>query len=1120
MSPPSHPPTSGERNLLIEASAGSGKTHHLVGRILRLLITLRKPDQIIALTFTRKAAGEFFDRILGALASAAASEAGAARAARDYQVAGLTQETALDLLRLATDSLHRLSLGTLDSFYARVLRTFPGEFGIGGTFEVIQDTAEAAIRREVFDAVLSDLDKADEFLGAFRQATFGALEKRLLSNLDDFVTRYHRLLLACPDRTAWSQPAAIWPEAPWWLATRFDLDDIMARLRDGIPSVAAQHKSAGNGFETFTSGLPAFANGAAGRTFSTLHTRAMEALETLHRGAAESFDYHKKGGLALDAPLQQALADAVGYILQSEIVSKLQQTGGIHDIISRYEAQYHARIRRSGRLSFDDILVLLSGAAERGDPAGPPGLSMLDDLPDAGQRRLRVDFRLDGRFHHWLIDEFQDTSRRQWQVLENLIDEVVDDDSGERSFYYVGDEKQAIYGWRGGDSRLFQEVKRRYNQPTRPPERQILEEHLDVSWRSGPVILEAVNQVFGNYEGLEALLGEHHAPVIRQRWQGTNAGRHQASPLTADRPGYFRFVTVEKSSDEEPDYAPDDEGWQGQEACWRVVLETLRDIDPVAHRLSVAVLMRRGRPAAELADFLRQHGDIPVMLEGQMPIGTDHPIATSFRALLKFAAHPGDTAAWEHLVMTPALRRLDHPALARERSDLPRQILEQLHDRGFGPVFRTWVERLCQALDGPLDAYSAHRVAQLGEACRRFDLEQSRSIGDFLAYLDGYAAADAPSAGVVQIMTVHKAKGLTFDAVIVADLKPDAITSLRDVDAVKGYDARRQLRWLITSPRKEIALSVEPLRGAYREAEMDSALEELCNLYVALTRAKYANYIVSPALPKNEDTSTAPRNLLARQFAAAGSEPREDAIGGVPVRVRHEAGDPHWIAATRAERHRGEDDASDAIASQRPPVTARRRFPTRQRRIPSNAADKKPWGGAARLFTPDSGTATGLGSVVHALFEQIPWLEELDRDRFAPVLAAAPDFAAEALGHIDASLALPEIRDRFRRDRFRHPLLWLEKRFEMITPDGEWISGVFDRVVLERDASGAFVAGHIIDFKTNRVATATEIDAATAHYHSQMAVYRTALSRLTDLPAAAIGAELVFTRPGVVRKVF
>ena len=74
-----------------------------------------------------------------------------------------------------------------------------------------------------------------------------------------------------------------------------------------------------------------------------------------------------------------------------------------------------------------------------------------------------MNFRLDSSYDHWLLDEFQDTSRLQWQALRDLVDEVIQSDSGQRSFFYVGDTKQAIYAWRGGDPRLFDEIADFYN---------------------------------------------------------------------------------------------------------------------------------------------------------------------------------------------------------------------------------------------------------------------------------------------------------------------------------------------------------------------------------------------------------------------------------------------------------------------------------------------------------------------------------------------------------------------------------------------------------------------------------------------------------------------------------
>ena len=120
-----------------------------------------------------------------------------------------------------------------------------------------------------------------------------------------------------------------------------------------------------------------------------------------------------------------------------------------------------------------------------------------------GDARLYIDWRLDARIDHWLLDEFQDTSQVQWSVLRNLVDEAVQDPGGTRSFFYVGDAKQAIYNWRGGDSRLFREIFRHYNAAV--PDT-IGVERLDRSYRSGGAVIAMVNRVLGDGAALGRLL--------------------------------------------------------------------------------------------------------------------------------------------------------------------------------------------------------------------------------------------------------------------------------------------------------------------------------------------------------------------------------------------------------------------------------------------------------------------------------------------------------------------------------------------------------------------------------------------------------------------------------------
>ena len=184
-------------------------------------------------------------------------------------------------------------------------------------------------------------------------------------------------------------------------------------------------------------------------------------------------------------------------------------------MLDSYEQVYDEMVRRTGRLTFADVQRLLR-------PDEPNGARQLS-REAADEARLFIDWRLDAQIDHWLLDEFQDTSYGQWSVLRNLIDEAVQDPTGSRSFFYVGDVKQAIFAWREGDSRLFREIFDHYNTEQAGT---IKEERLDRSWRSGPAVIAMVNRVFGDDEAL----GRLFPAKATERWSGEWRDHESARP--------------------------------------------------------------------------------------------------------------------------------------------------------------------------------------------------------------------------------------------------------------------------------------------------------------------------------------------------------------------------------------------------------------------------------------------------------------------------------------------------------------------------------------------------------------------------------------------------------------
>ena len=143
-------------NKMIRASAGTGKTYQLTSRFIQLLLCGQPAERIIALTFTRKAAGEFFEGILTKLAGAAASSKAAKKLAAEVGVSSAKPAEFCQALRALVEGMGQLSLGTIDSFFHRLLALFSLEFGLGGEFEMMSEFGKKQARLGVLENLLAE----------------------------------------------------------------------------------------------------------------------------------------------------------------------------------------------------------------------------------------------------------------------------------------------------------------------------------------------------------------------------------------------------------------------------------------------------------------------------------------------------------------------------------------------------------------------------------------------------------------------------------------------------------------------------------------------------------------------------------------------------------------------------------------------------------------------------------------------------------------------------------------------------------------------------------------------------------------------------------------------------
>jgi ATP-dependent helicase/nuclease subunit A len=1040
------------RHTMILASAGSGKTHALTSQFVALLARGAAPDRIVALTFTRKAAGEFFDEILAKLAGAARNSGEAARLAAEIKRPSLGPADFLRMLRQVVDSIHRLRLGTMDSFFARIVRAFPLELGLTRDFEILEGHGVRMERRRVLQQLFarqaSGLNESQrDFIEEFKRATFGTEEKRLSARLDSFLDDHQQTYLDAPDPELWGNPARIWPEGSRWLGRAVDLAACLRAMRAWLGTAELGEKQRGR-WEGFLDGVGTWAPGAApDGALEYVLKKALSNWDELLSGRAElEFDRKKQ---QLDAAACAALSQLVRHLVAGEINRRLETTRGIHAVVREYEAAYHESVRRSGKLTFADVQRLLqppTGAAE----------GLLSD-------RLSLDFRLDGGVDHWLLDEFQDTSFGQWSILRNLIDEAVQD-TGSRSFFCVGDVKQAIFVWREGDPRLFGEIFRHYNAAAPGT---IVERRLFRSWRSGPPLIEMVNRVFGNEAALAGLFPGPAATTWASAWLN-----HESA--VPDRNGQAVLL-----------HAAD------EQRRWALCLKLMEEINPLARGLTCAILVQQNKTATELADFLRREGGQPAVAESDLHVCSDNPLGAALLALFHAAAHPGDTVAWEHVRMSPLGAAVRGEGLA-DPSILSNRVLGQVHGAGFEHTVEEWL-RLLEPNLRPDDAFSRARARQFAVAAAGFDRTGSRDLTEFVDFMKRYTVRDAEGAGVIRVMTIHKSKGLGFDVVFLPDLQGQALTRRRERLAVHK-DTDRSVQWILEMPSKIFSEADSVLESHVRGEEAEACYEKLSLLYVAMTRAKRAAYaILSPA--GNSKSANFPR-LLGETL---GAESRPVRIGGLTADGAWASGDPDWHSKIKTEPAKPRSEPEPALLDPvRTPRAARRpaRRPSAELSGPITAA---------QLFA-ESGEAE-FGIAVHELLARVEWAGSSETERLGTFWAARGPAGEEARACLNA----PELASVWEKPGAPQSEVWRERAFETLLDDS-WVSGIVDRAVIWRDASGKPVSAAVYDFKTGILSVDADLAAEAARYSIQLNLYRRAIAALAGLPVEAVDCKVVFTR--------
>ncbi|RLS23941.1 MAG: hypothetical protein DWH74_03765, partial [Planctomycetota bacterium] len=853
---------SSEACSVVIANAGSGKTWTLANRIVRWCIDeLRagrppEPARILAVTFTRKAAGEILARILAHAAQGASSGASGEKARADFAsvVGNATADEYLSVLEALCGELHRLQVGTIDGFFHRVASALPDAVGLPPEWTVGDERDIDEIRAEVAATILAD-PAAEELLdlledGEPKPSVTTAITKLLGGSGQSPLDMYRA--------TSAKGQAGI--DRAWrWVerllsADKFGENALGAEQRADLAARFAALE------------LPKTKKGAPNASWTKQHAALLTILtEGELRDLADLpyfaalFDGHSYSSQPVPDEFHE-LAVLLAAHLRAELLRDLaSRLKGALRVLPQASAALAVAQAEKGLYSFSDIGRGVARAAQR------PG------SPVADANALRTALGCDIR--DLAIDEAQDTSVEQFLAMRPLLEEVLGATRSGR-FLLVGDPKQSIYGWRGGTPGLIAHIEESYASRLSPGVA------LTRSFRSSPLVMDFVNRVFGKLsDDLPPLVESAQlvdlvkvAPWLKSedlalestesafkravaRWpfahhesaKSTLAGRIDAyacaKTTTTTDEGTAESETAEVFTSEVDtvDGAPSDE----LDAC-ACAAEIAARVHREFPEHSLGILVRTNKEGNEIIAQLKSRS-VAASDEGRATL-LDSPAVAGIVAMLRLIDDPSDRVSHfmvsrGPMALATKLAPIESHNTSAEAGAAARafavRMRARLADEGLTAVLRGVSVVLTNAGLSARDAGRVARVVAIAEDLA--DVPMARTL-DFIDAIEA-DKADASSSDKVRVMTVHKSKGLEFDEVILVSLD-------------KGWGATPTGWAMLATSATEPPQLVSPLANEQvrkwipelcvleRDERRRRLLDDLSSLYVALTRARIGLHLV------------------------------------------------------------------------------------------------------------------------------------------------------------------------------------------------------------------------------------------------------------------------------------
>lgn len=1132
----------------VKANAGTGKTHVLTLRVLRLLLADTSPERILCLTYTKAAAAEMsrrvFDRLAGWVTADEAKLRDELRQVIGADASTETTELARRLFAKAIETPGGLKVQTIHAFAERLLQRFPLEAGVPPDFKILDDAAAAELKSRAIEQTLMDATAAPESpLGRaldiiVRYATDTQFEK-LISNAveerrwldvagkkETVVTLENVSRMESYLRTTLGVRAAIAADDLHRECAHVLSDDDLHELADHL----ATGKTSDNGHVTALrtavqhteiegriSALKAYLLTGKGEIRKTLMTKVLSAAKPgLHdrcQAAQQRF---------------VALMDELNALKLVESSMALYAFAGV--ILQRYT---EAR-RVAGALDFDDLILKTKSLLEG----------------DGGEAQW-VLYKLDGGLDHILVDEAQDTSPEQWEIVKALAHEFFSNEGARngapRTVFAVGDEKQSIYSFQGADPKMFSDAGTDFGKLARQVELTWKPIELTMSFRTVAPILAAVDCVFADVQRTPGLTTGGPPPKHDAIRIG-HAGLVEIWPTEKpdDRAAADPWTPLSDTSERSPANRLA-ERIADTIKGWLVSGERLTSAGRPIRAGDILILVRKRNPfAVPMVAALKRRG---IAVAGADRIAlTDQIAVQDLMALGDFLILPEDDLALATVLKGPIFGFTDEDLLAIAPGRKNKTLWTALIDHAeTTPPYKLAVETLKRwrakaDFTPPFEFFSSvlDRDGARAKMLARLGPEAAEAIDEFLdlalSYDDGTPPsltqflaelrANAPEVkrdmdhgrDEVRVMTVHGAKGLEAPIVFLPDTCTTKSGDISAASLVKlahlrhPADVPEPLVWAVKGTAGVAAVSQA---RQFREAREHEERNRL--LYVAMTRARDRLYVAGFEGARSPDPSCW-YSVMSDALLPLAEE--IDSADGQKV-WRIEASQSAKIEDKKTEKTR----QSELV--ERPGFASRPAQPEPKLSVPLAPSRLEPYAPdsegepittgkheAAATYdgpSPLSGNTEHRflrGTLTHALLQHLPAIETEQRQRIAQAFIEKrgaplpPKARASIVQETLAILTSPRFAPLFGRNSMAEvPIAAVIPRPKGTGPSLD-LSGQIDRLAVTDNEV------LIVDYKTNRPPP-RDVGHVAAAYLYQLAAYRLALREI--YPGRQTRAALLWT---------